>query len=158
MVETNLVSRKDTDVSVVDSSSKQFVTMIIDGQLFGIPVLTVQDILRPQKITNIPLVSSEIMGTINLRGRIVTVINTRKRLGAADNDNSDSCMHVVVDNKGEQYSLVVDKVGEVLNLSLDDFESTPANLSSMWQDVSLGVYRLDKEIMVVLDIESMLKF
>lgn len=137
---------------------KQFVTMEIDGQLFGIPVITVQDILRDQSITNIPLSKKEIRGAINLRGRIVTVIDMRTRLGLKEFDITNNSKHVVIDYKDEQYSFLVDEVGEVLSLSLNDFENNPANLPSNWQEVSLGVYRLETRLLLILNIESLLKF
>lgn len=138
-----------------ETNLKQFVSMKVAGQLFGIPVLTVQDILRTQRITKTPLAPPEILGSINLRGRIVTVIGMRTRLSLPSSD-SEKVMHVVVEYKDQQYSLVVDSVGEVLNLPLSQFEPTPPNLSQSWKSVALGVYRLDDEIMVVLDIESLL--
>ncbi len=157
--EEELLPAKKTEEAVaVGSDTKQFVTMEVDGQLFGIPVLAVQDVLRPQKITPIPLSPKEILGSINLRGRIVTVINMRARLGLAEHGNIEECMQVVVDHKDEQYSLVVDSVGEVLTLPLSDFEHSPPNLSSNWMEVSLGVYRLENRLMVVLDIENLLGF
>jgi len=143
---------------VAGEETKQFVTMNVDGQLFGIPVLTVQDILRPQKITSIPLSPPEILGSINLRGRIVTVINMRARLHLPEHENVDECMQVVVDHKDDQYSLVVDSVGEVLTLPLADFETSPPNMESNWLEVSLGIYRLKTNLMVVLDIENLLRF
>lgn len=140
------------------ADAKQFVSMEVAGQMFGIPVLTVQDVLRPLPITKAPLAPPQIMGSINLRGRIVTVISMRRRLGLTDLPQSSKCMHVVVTHKGELYSFVVDTVGDVLSLPLADFEQTPPNLGSAWQQVSLGVYRLKERLMVVLDIENLLKF
>jgi len=159
---SNLVaanSKNDDLLTKEGTSVKQFVTMEVDKQLFGIPVLAVQDVLRPQRITRIPLATPEIMGSINLRGRIVTVISMRRRLGLPALKNAaEDCMHVVVDHKEEQYSLVVDSVGEVLNLPLSDFEQTPPNLAENWHNVSLGVYRLENRLMVVLDIENLFNF
>lgn len=156
---TALVAVKETNkLPATESSARQFVTMEVDNQLFGIPVLTVQDVLRPLPITSVPLAAKEVLGAINLRGRIVTVVDMRTRLSLPPRpDNSKSNMHVVVDHKGEQYSFVVDSVGEVLTLLVDDFEHNPPNLSEKWQSVSLGVYRLKERLMVVLDIESLLK-
>ncbi len=141
-----------------EQDNKQFVTMRIDGQLFGIAVLNVQDVLRPLKITKIPLAPQEILGSINLRGKIVTVIDMRNRLGIAPLDSGNKSMHIVVDQAGEQYSFVVDSVGEVMNLPSDKFERNPANLSEKWQIVSLGVYRLKDELLIVLDIKNILTF
>src|SRR5271165_3855095 len=94
-----------------------FVTMFIEGQMFGIPVLMVQDVLGPQKITRIPLAPPEVAGSLNLRGRIVTAIDVRMRLQLPQRaPDAGAGMSVVVDMKGELYSLKVDQVGEVLSL------------------------------------------
>jgi purine-binding chemotaxis protein CheW len=156
MTSTQIAATQDN--AVASAETKQFVTMVVDGQMFGIPVQSVQDILRAQRITNIPLAPKEILGSINLRGRIVTVINMRSRLAIQDHEDSHSCMHIVVDHKDEQYSFIVDNVGEVLNLSLNDFEQNPVNLPNNWQELALGVYRLESKLLVVLDIERLLKF
>jgi len=159
MAATDMVKHED-DSSIIAGDnfhSRQFVTMQVDGQLFGIPVQTVRDVLRPLPITDIPLSVPEIKGSINLRGRIVTVIDMRIRLGLDEVEATAETMHVVVEHKEELYSFVIDKVGDVLTLKLDDLEHNPANLGANWQQVSLGVYRLDGQILVVLDIESLLK-
>src|SRR3546814_3480216 len=96
--------------------TQDYVTMTIAGQLFGIPVLTVQDILGPQKITRIPLAPPEVAGSLNLRGRIVTAMDVRLRLGLAPRAEGEPAMSGVVDQRGESYSLLVDSVGEVLSL------------------------------------------
>lgn len=139
-------------------ATKQFVSMEVGGQMFGIPVMAVQDVLRPPVITKAPLSPRQILGSINLRGRIVTVISTRRRLGLPDTPSGIKTMHVVVSYQNELYSFVVDKVGDVLSLPLSDFEQNPPNLAHHWQDVALGVYRLESRLMVVLNIENMLKF
>lgn len=138
--------------------TKDFVTMRVDGQLFGIPVMLVQDVLRPQKITPIPLAPKEVEGSLNLRGRIVTALDVRKRLGLPPRSESQKYMLVAVEFKSEIYSLIVDSVGEVLSLSVKDFQHNPTNLSSHWQQVSMGVYRLKDELLVVLDAENLLQF
>jgi purine-binding chemotaxis protein CheW len=152
----NIVKLESRDITP-GADEKQFLSMSINGQLFGFPVQKVQDVLRPQKITKIPLALSEIMGSINLRGRIVTVINVRTRLNLADFQDLSTTMQVVVEHENELYSLVVDSVGEVLNLPLSGFEKTPANLDSAWKDVAQGVYRLEDKILVVLDIANLLR-
>src|SRR3546814_17937554 len=86
--------------------------MTIADQLFGIPVLQVQDVLGQQRITRIPLAPPEIAGPLNLRGRIVTAIDVRLRLGLGPRERSDKDMSIVVDYRGELYSLMVDQVGE----------------------------------------------
>src|SRR5271165_5037882 len=95
---------------------EDFVTMFIEGQMFGIPVLVVQDVLGPQRITRIPLAPPEVAGSLNLRGRIVTAIDVRLCLGLEKRPADVQGMSVVVDHGGEFYSLIVDNVGEVLTL------------------------------------------
>ena len=138
--------------------NRDFVTMTIHGQLFGIPVLTVQDVLGPQKITRIPLASPEVAGALNLRGRIVTAIDVRKRLGLPPAEQDAKSMSVVVDYRGELYSLIIDSVGEVLSLPSDTFERNPATLDPAWREVSAGVFRLKGQLLIVLDVARLLAF
>ena len=139
-----------------DTDSDEFVTMTIADQLFGIPVLTVQDVLGPQKITRVPLAPDEVAGVLNLRGKIVTAIDVRKALGVpAGNGES---MSVVVEHEDEAYSLLIDKVGEVLKLPRDRYEKNPATLDPRWRNISNGIYRLDGDLLVVLDVAKLLDF
>ncbi|GAB4168555.1 MAG: chemotaxis protein CheW [Thalassobaculales bacterium] len=138
--------------------TKQFVSITIAGQLFGIPVLTVHDVLGPQRITRIPLAPPEVAGSLNLRGRIVTAIDVRRRMRLPPFKGEDRRMSVVVENAGEAYSLLVDAVGEVLSLSEDQFERNPSTLDPLWREVSAGVYRLDRQLLVVLDVSRLLDF
>ena len=137
--------------------TQDFVTMTIAGQLFGIPVLTVQDILGQQKITRIPLAPPEVAGSLNLRGRIVTAIDVRLRLGLPARAAGEQAMSVVVDHRGESYSLLVDQVGEVLSLKSSDYERNPPTLDARWRDFSDGIYRLNGQLLVVLDVAQLLQ-
>ena len=138
---------------------EDFVTFVIADQLFGIPVLKVQDILQPDRIASIPLAPPEVKGSINLRGRIVTVIDVRVRLGLAQLESSDTCMGVTVELQHELYNLMVDKVGDVVSLSMDAYENNPSTLDPVWREFSNGVYRLEgRRLMVVLDVERLLDF
>lgn len=140
------------------ADSQMLVTMRIDSQLFGIPVLHVRDVLREQRIAPIPLTPPEIAGSINLRGRIVTVINLRKRLGLPDAESKKPQIFVVVEHKGEYYSLLVDSVGEVLTIPSTQIEKPPGNLASNWRDISSGVSRLQGELLMVADTAALLTF
>ena len=142
----------------IDGESEEFVTMTIFDQLFGIPVLQVQDVLGPQDINKIPLAPPEVAGSLNLRGRIVTAIDIRKRLGLPNREPGDEGMNVVVEHGTELYSLVIDTVGEVLSLPTSDFERNPSNLDEIWRDVTAGIYQLDGKLMVVIDIDRLLTF
>jgi purine-binding chemotaxis protein CheW len=144
-------------VVVEDVASREFVTMIIDNQIFGIPVLQVQDVLGPQKITRVPLAPKEVAGSLNLRGRIVTAIDVRTRLGLPPRDGNSVNMSVVVDYGGEFYSLIVDQVGEVMGLAAKDYEKTPATIDERWREISDGVYRLKDSLLIVLDVKRLLR-
>ncbi len=138
--------------------TEEFVTMTIDEQLFGIPVLMVQDVLRSQQLRRVPLAPPEVAGALNLRGRIVTAIDVRKRLQLPERSDDSLGMSIVVDHDGELYSLIVDSVGEVLTLPADLFEPTPATLNSVWKTISKGVYRLEDKLLLVVDVDRLLDF
>ena len=104
--------------------------MSIGDQMFGIPVLTVQDVLGPQNIARVPLAPPEVAGSLNLRGRIVTAIDVRPRLGLATREGGKAAMSVVVEHENELYSLLVDSVGEVLSLNSRDYQRNPPTLSA----------------------------
>ncbi len=135
---------------------EDYVTFKVEGQLFGIPVLRVQDILKPQQIAPVPLAPKEIRGSINLRGRIVTVIDVRIRLGLEHRDGEARSMGVTVEQDNDLYTLLVDKIGDVIGLSRNCYEKNPGTLDPLWREFSNGVFRLDEELMVVLDIDRLL--
>ncbi len=138
--------------------SEQFLTVRLGSQIFGIAVLKVRDVLKPFSITNIPLSKPEIAGYINLRGRIVTVIDARKRLGIRPREAGSKVMNVVVEHDDELYALEVDAVGEAKTMKTKFFENNPANLSENWKEVSKGVFKTENELMLILDINKMLNF
>lgn len=138
-------------------NQEDFVTFVVADQLFGIPIIQVQDILSPETIASIPLAPPEVKGSINLRGRIVTVIDVRVRLGMEKrDDDSDKGMAVTVEHQHELYTLLVDRVGDVIGISKDSFERNPGTLGASWREFANGVYRLEKGLMVVLDVEHLL--
>jgi purine-binding chemotaxis protein CheW len=139
--------------ALVAEERQQYVTMRLNGQLFGLPVLKVRDVLKELKITAIPLAPADIAGALNLRGRIVTVLNMHNRLGLEKKQGK--VMLVVVEHDGDLFSLMVDEVGDVMTLSKADFEGNPSNLPAQWVRVSKGVFRLEKELMLVLDIDNL---
>ncbi len=150
--------RNGNNLNVVASVNHEFVTIRLAGQLLGIPVLAVHDVLNAQKITRIPLAPSWVAGVLNLRGRIVTAIDLRQRLGFPPRDDGGDDMSVVIEYRGEPYSLQIDSVGEVLTLEADGLEKNPVTLDSRWREVSRGIYRLDGELLVILDVERILAF
>jgi purine-binding chemotaxis protein CheW len=140
------------------NGQRDYVTMSIGGQLFGIPVLKVQDVLGPQKITRVPLAPEEVAGSLNLRGRIVTAVDVRLRLGLPKKEDDKNSMSVVVEHENELYSLLVDSVGEVLSLEAQDYQRNPPTLNPRLREFSDGIYRLNESLLVVLSVSSLLNF
>lgn len=140
------------------SGAEDYVTFVIADQLFGIPVLKVQDVLSSHRITRIPLAPPEIAGSLNLRGRIVTAFDVRQRLGLAIRDGENGGRSIVVENESELYSLMVDTVGEVLSLAANDYERNPPTLDPRIRAYSNGIYRLNDQLLVVLDVNALLDY
>lgn len=134
---------------------KEYVTVTIADQRFGIPVLSVQDVLTEQRLTRIPMAPPEVAGALNLRGRTVTAIDVRIRLGLQPREESASCMNVVVEYDGEPYSLMVDAVGDVLALPDEDFEQNPITLDPVWREIADGLYRLEEGLLIVFDVSRL---
>ena len=136
-----------------DTKTIEYVTVTLDDQLFGLPISRVQDVFVPDRLTRVPLSPPEIAGVLNLRGRIVTAIDMRCRLGLPARDGKFSAIAVGIELKGESYGLLVDAVGEVMRLAKDACETKPANLDARLAEVAAGVHRLDGQLLVVLDID-----
>ena len=139
-----------------DDHFTEFVTFNVAGQLFGLPIEQVQDVFKPSCVTRVPLAGAEIAGVLNLRGRIVTAIEMRSRLDAQPRDNG-TAMAIGIEAKGESFGLIVDAVGEVLKLADFELEPNPINLDRKLAVLSHGVYRLEDQLLVVLDIEEVLR-
>jgi purine-binding chemotaxis protein CheW len=137
-------------------ASHAFVTFMVAGQVLGIPVMQVQDILTPEAIARVPLGPPDVRGLINLRGRIVTVIDVRTRLGLTGEAGKSQGMCVTVENDGELYTLLVDGVGDVVSLPADAREPVPPTLDSSWTELADGVFRMGNELLVALDIAKLL--
>lgn len=138
------------------NNEEQLVTMIVDRQLFGVPILQVQDIVEAAKITPVPLSTSAIAGMLNLRGRIVTVIDLRKLLGNDEEVPRESQMGVTVDYKGDLYTLLVDEIGDVRSVRRSDFDKAPTTLQSETRRLCSGIYRLQGNLLVVLEVSRIL--
>ncbi|MBK5910982.1 chemotaxis protein CheW [Rhodothalassium salexigens] len=161
-----MTTRRDTlpttttrgGLSVVSNAAQEYVTVRLAGQLLGIPVLSVHDVLGAQKLTRIPLAPKWVAGVLNLRGRIVTAINLRQRLGLELREDSSKDMSVVVEHNEESYSLQIDNVGEVLTLNDADMEKNPVTLDPRWREISRGIFRLETELLVIMDVEKLFNF
>jgi purine-binding chemotaxis protein CheW len=133
----------------------EYVTVTVGGQLFGLPIARVQDVFVLSHMTRVPLAADDIAGIVNLRGRIVTAIDMRHRLGL-DRHEQASPMAVGIDCEGESYGLVIDSVGEVMKLGADTAEPVPVNLDDRLKRVASGIHRLETELLVVLDVDRLL--
>ncbi len=142
---------------VADAAAEMFLTLTVAGQLCGVPVLAVRDILAAQAITRVPLAPMEVAGSLNLRGRIVTAIDLRRRLGLPNRPaGSSPPMSVVVEQGGELYSLLSDSVGEVVPLPMAGFAGNPPTMDPVWREVSRGVHRQGERLLIVLDVDRIL--
>ncbi len=141
--------------------SLDYVTIRIGEQLLGLPIGRVQDVFITNRITVVPRAPDEIVGLINLRGRIVTAICLRKRLGRPVELNCDGqggceLTAIGIDHHGEAYALIVDAVGEVIRLDRSTFEPLPVHLDRVWAALATGIHRLADELLVVLDLDAVL--
>jgi purine-binding chemotaxis protein CheW len=131
----------------------EYVTAMIGGQLFGLPIGRVLDVFAPDRLTPVPLAPGEIAGVLNLRGRIVTAIDMRRRLGLPPRAAGETGMAIGIEHLGESYGLLVDAVGEVLKLAASSCDAVPVNLDPSWARIASGVHRLDGRLLVVLDVD-----
>jgi purine-binding chemotaxis protein CheW len=134
-----------------------FVTATIDNQLFGISVSAIRDVFTLKALTPVPGAKPEIAGVLNLRGRIVTAIDARRKLGLAPRVNGfEGVMAIGVEHCGEAYCILVDHVGDVVRLGQADILPNPTNLQTNWKTISQGVYRLDGKLMIIINVETFL--
>jgi purine-binding chemotaxis protein CheW len=133
----------------------EYVTASVGGQLFGLPIGRVQDVFVLDRLTRVPLAAAEIAGVLNLRGRIVTAIDMRARLGLTPGEGGKR-MAIGIEVKGESYGLLIDAIGEVMSLPTVGRDGNPVNLEPRLARVSAGVHRLDDRLLVVLDVDRVL--
>jgi purine-binding chemotaxis protein CheW len=134
----------------------EYVTVTIGDHMFGLPIFRVQDVFVPVGLTRVPLAPPEVAGILNLRGRVVTAIDMRSRLDFGEREPGTPVMAIGIELKGESYGLLVDAVGEVMQLHNSACEAKPANLDPRLSRVAAGIYRLEGQLMVVLDVDRVL--
>lgn len=139
-------------------STQEYVTFRICDQLFGLSVIEIHDVFRPTRMTAVPLSGAEIAGVLNLRGRIVTAIDARSRLGLPPRQKTGQTQDLAigVEYAGESFGMIIDEIGDVVRLEEADMEQNPVNLDATWSSVSRGVYRLGDRLLVIMDIDRML--
>jgi len=151
------MSEIDTEENHDNGESCDYITVTIGSQLFGMPIEGVHDVFRLTGMTPVPMSRPEIAGVLNMRGRIVTAIDMRRRLDMAARKSEDAPMAVGIEHGGESYGLVIDEVGDVLSLPIANIEPNPVNLDPRWARVSSGVQRLEGDLLVILDVERILE-
>lgn len=133
------------------TDQKQFCTFYLDGLFFGVDVLKVQEIIRHQAMTRVPLAPNEVKGLINLRGDIVTAIDLRRRLRLPDRPADAEPTNVVVRDEERAVALLVDEIGDVLEVDEENFEPTPETLDTAVRELITGVYKINGRLLHVLD-------
>ena len=142
---------------MAEHNISEYVTAVVGGQRFGLPILRVQDVFVPDRLTRVPLAPPEIAGLLNLRGRIVTLIDMRRKLGvSAATSAGEQSMAIGVESRGESYGLLVDSVGEVLKLDDSLREANPVNLDPRLAELSVGIHRLQDQLLVLIDVDRVL--
>jgi purine-binding chemotaxis protein CheW len=135
----------------------QLSTFHIGRYLFGVEVGLVQEVVRVQSLTPVPLAAPEIAGLINLRGEVLTAINVRERLGLPPSTSNRDPINVVVRVDDEPVSLLVDEIGGVIEVSQVSFESTPATVDARVRPLLLGAYTLPEQLLLKLDVRKLLQ-
>ncbi len=139
------------------ATSRQYVTFIVDDLFFGVDVLRVQEVLRYQEMTAVPRSDGMIEGLINLRGQIVTALDMRRRLNLAPRASGETPMNVVLRSDGDAVSLLVDDIGDVIEVDPGGFEPPPATLEPAARDMLKGVFKLEDRLLLVLAWDQVLE-
>ena len=136
----------------------EYVTVMVADEMFGLPISRVHDVFIATNLTDVPLSPREIIGLLNLRGRVVTALCLRRRLGLPDREENARNMAVGLEHGGEAYGLLVDSVGEVMKLGPETHEPNPAHMDPRWTGLARGVHRLDGRLLIILDVDAVLTF
>lgn len=134
----------------------EYVTVHIGGQLFGVNVSEIREVFCPQAITPVPRAPDGIAGLLNLRGRIVTMIDCRARLGLSARDTDEPAMALGLEVGSELFGVLVDTVGEVLRLDVQAMEPPPGHLDPQWRTLIRGVYQLEDQLLAILDARDLI--
>ena len=132
----------------------QLCTFQLDNHLFGVDVQAVQEVIRYQEMTCVPLAPPAVSGLINLRGQIVTAIDLRQRLGLSNRPADRLPMNVVVRSDDGAVSLLVDQIGDVIDVDPGKMEVPPNTLHGPARELIHCAYKLDRQLLLVLDTEK----
>ena len=135
-------------------ASRQFATFEVADQFFGVEVDTVQEVLSYNEYTPVPLAPPAVGGLFNLRGQVIAAVDLRVQLGLARQALQGPVMNVILRGDGEPVSLLVDRIGEVVDLDDDTFEPPPDTLGGPTRDLVAGTFKLDGRLMLALDVDQ----
>jgi len=144
----------EAPVQTAGKKTRQFSTFFLHGLYLGVEVLKVQELIRFQHMTRVPLASNVVRGLINLRGQIVTAIDLRRQFGMPDRESDRDPMNVVVRTDEGAVSLLVDEIGDVVEVDEQQFERAPDTVRGRARDLVSGVYKLDGRLLLVLDVQQ----
>jgi purine-binding chemotaxis protein CheW len=130
-----------------------YATVRVGEMTCGVDALVVQEVLRHQHMTRVPLAPAEVCGLINLRGQVVTAIDLRQRLGLTPRGEHQESMNLVVRTEEGAVSLLVDAIGDVISVDEDLLEPPPGTLEPEAAALVTGVYKLDTGLLLTLDVE-----
>ena len=136
------------------ATSGQLATFRLDGDLYGVEVEHVQEVLKSQGLTRVPLAPPAVAGLINLRGQVVTAIELRERLGRPPRPAGHDAVVIVVRLHGEAVSLLVDSIADVVDVDAADFEAPPDTLDGQARELIRGAYKLDGKLLLALDVQK----
>lgn len=137
-------------------TANQVCTFYLEKQMYGVDVQSVQEVIRYQDMTDVPLAPDSVVGLINLRGQIVTAIDLRKRLGLKPRPEGQLPMNVVIQSNDEAISLLVDQIGDVQEFDSADFEMPPETVQGVSRSMIKGAYKMRERLLLILDTERAL--
>jgi purine-binding chemotaxis protein CheW len=149
-------SARAAEIGAPLGGEREYVTFAVGAQLFGLPINAVHEVFAAHQITPVPLSPSAVVGLLNLRGRVVTAVCLRTLLNVSRQGAKTERMAIGVENQGEAFALLVDKIGDVMRLNLATLEPCPIHMSEDWQALAEGVHRLQDSILVILDLERLI--
>jgi purine-binding chemotaxis protein CheW len=142
-----------TSTATTVPATSQLATFWLDGDLYGVEVEHVQEVLKSQGLTRVPLAPAAVAGLINLRGQVVTAIELRERLGRPPRPEGTDAVVIVVRLHGEAVSLLVDAIADVVDGHASDFEAPPDTLDGQARELIRGAYKLDGHLLLALDVQ-----
>ena len=150
------MSERENDTQKVAGDGRQYVSFVLDDEEYGIEIMKVQEIIRFVQLTRVPHSSEFVEGVLNLRGRVIPVVDLRKRFGLTEHERDRSTRIVVVEVSGRTIGMIVDGVSEVIHIEASEIEPTPPLCSKVDAEFIHGMGKVDDRLMILLDIDRIL--